>query len=318
MKHLLAILLAAAPAGAQVNFDSAGGGLSPLSAAASAVPDSPAPERVQEEGPCEPFSVESSMAAIPVYDQQLEGTPATDTGICYAVVAAHMFDHWALGAGGGGELVSPLLLDAAARARSGRGGQGGELTAETLLSMAREDICTLGVAAGGRRELGVADELALAFRPGAEGAQEAAQGPAGKGKNSLWGRFDELPSRMGEAGCRPLAAGRYNAIYQRTRQVREAGGLRGVPFTVSDLRGFFARNAANQPVAVKFNYEVILGDPARADSATPHWALVIARRQSGDSCEYLVRNSMGRDTPLRWVEESRLAAAVRSMAALVP
>lgn len=316
MKHtILSLILVAAasnPAVAQINFDTSSNidFKSLVSAGGQNGGAVSAPERVQEGGACEPFSVEASMRDIPIYDQQLEGTPESDTAICYAVVAAHMFDHLAVGRGRGAQLASPLMLDLPSRIRDGQGGQGGELTSEVLQSMAQQDACTLGVTAGSRDSLGVAQELDMV---------SPARGGGGKA-GSPQGRFDALPrdAQQARAACQPLSVPRFNALYMRTRQVGGPNGTRGLPITIGEFRGFLARNTARQPVAVKFNYEAILGDPARAEGASQHWALIIARQQRGNTCQYLIRNSMGRDNPLVWTDEARLVSAVRSMAVLVP
>lgn len=316
MKHtLLSLILVAAaysPAAAQINFDTASNAdfNSLISASGQNAAEASAPERVQEGGACEPFSVEAAMRDIPVYDQQLAGTPESDTGICYAVVAAHMFDHLAVSRGRGAQLASPLMLDLPSRIRDGQGGQGGELTSEVLQSMAQQDVCTLGVTAGSRASLGVAEELDMV---------SPARGGEGK-EASPQGRFDALPKdgERARAACRPLPVPRFNALYMRTRQVGGPNGTHGLPITIGEFRGFLARNTALQPVAVKFNYEAILGDPARAEGASQHWALIIARQQRGNTCQYLIRNSMGRDNPLVWTDEERLVSVVRSMAVLVP
>ncbi|MCM2267219.1 MAG: hypothetical protein NDI60_05515 [Elusimicrobiales bacterium] len=315
MKTILAAIILALtvpyPLKAEINFDSASGdilpGLSEYSRIGAPVP---APEMVQEEPEgCTSFSVESAMRQIPVYDQRVGGDDNSDSNSCYAVVAAHMFDHWALGRGGNTELISPLMLSAARRQARGETGPwkdqspdgGDELEANVLLSMAQEGACTLGVTAGSRQSLSVDEELQLASagRPGEqlrgrEGFAAAAQ-----------------PEVQRSISCRAVPVRSFKPLY--ASRPRQANGQRRA-FNLQEFRGFFARNTANQPVAIKARYYTIFGDGK--DAGSPHWALVIARQMREGRCQYQVRNSMGADTPLVWVDEIRLQHAAASLALL--
>jgi hypothetical protein len=307
-----------APASAQFNFDSASRSNSDLAGLASSrggeapLPGAPQPVAAESSLSCDSFSTEAAMRSIPLYDQQVSISPIDDTGICYAVVAAHMFDHWTLSRGGrAAELVSPLMLDLFERIRTGESNQGGELTAAVMEGMASQDACTLGVAAGSRQALGVNEEMDLFMA--SQGLQPDMYG----GRRAT---FDSLPilGKNTRPSCRAVSVPRFTPLYQRTRRVTENGATHGVPFTTDDVRAFFARNTARQPVAVKFAYETLLGDVAANGTGGPHWALVIARRQTAGTCQYLIRNSMGSDHDLVWTDEARLVAVVRSMAVLTP
>lgn len=250
------------------------------------------------------------MGRIPVYDQQFGGSPDGDSGICYAVAAAQMLGHWALTRGGApdAELPSPLMLDAAQRSRmAGKGlaADGGELTEDVLAAMAARDACTLGVRAGARENLSIDDELAAA-------------GLAGR---AAFKRLAE-PDGSARASCRHLALPRFTPRYMRTRrELLSDGTTRGVPITADEFRSFLAKNSARQPVAVKFSYNTVLGEPPAEDGSdpgAPHWALILARAGRASGCQYLVRDSMGPGRPAVWVDESRLIRNTRSMAVLAP
>lgn len=288
---------------AQVNFDSAGGG--DISSMFDQGPDlakmAPVPAEADEAG-CEPFSTESSMSRLPVYDQQFGGNPDNDSGICFAVVAAQMFDHWDMTAGRrSAGLVSPMMLAAARSQRLAAAGAreegGGELTEASINEMAA-DACTFGLTPGSRRTLSIDEELGLAGLQAGSGGHKQLMDPQ---------VFRGVP-------CRAAPASGFRPVYRRTRQVAAPnGGLRGVPFTVADIREFFSGNTARQPVAVKGNYGSMFGT---RPGGVPHWALVTARERRDGRCMYLLRNSMGADTPSRWMEETAFAAIVRSMALL--
>lgn len=317
---LIAALLSTlcAPSSAQFNFDSASRSNTSLADFASArggdapLPGAPQPVGGESSLPCDNFSTEQTMRSIPLYDQQVSVSPIDDSGICYAVVAAHMFDHWTLSRGGrAAELVSPLLLDLFERIRTGESNQGGELTAAALEGMAREDACTLGVRAGSRRALGVNNEMDLFM---------ASQGLRADMYGGRRATFDSLPilGKNSRPSCQSVSIPRFTPLYQRTRRVTANGATHGVPFTTDEVRAFFAQNTARQPVAIKFAYETLLGDAAANGPGVPHWALVIARRQTAGTCQYLIRNSMGSDHDLVWTDEARLVSVVRSMAVLTP
>ena len=342
----LAIALAA-PLTAQINFDSGTGAslASLIAAKRGAVAPVSAPARVSQpaSGSCEPFSVERTVASIPIYDQSYSAGEAGESNICYAVVAAAMMDHWNLTSGGSGrqELISPLQLEVASARRSGEGGAGGQLTPDVLYQMANEDACTLGVTAGSRRSLSITEEADMIKR-----AQRASSG--GQGKETAFGKDlnaddtrdsltdypeTDYPEKEGASGdnedgdyakgeggqagqCRRVQVAPFNAQYQRTRQVSDGrGGTRGVRMTAEDIRAFMARNTANQPVGIKFRYDAVFGEPP-AESGSAHWALIIARQMRGGTCQYLVRNSYGADHTQAWVDEARLAHTAGSLAVL--
>lgn len=333
VSFILAIAFSA-PLSAQSDFESSlGAGFSSLLAAkgggSAAVSG---PERVQEPptGSCEAFSVEGTMSYIPRYDQQFTSDPESDSGICYAVVAASMFDYWNLSRGmGRGELVSPLMLDLAARRRQGGDYEGGgELDEMTLYGMAREDACTLGVTAGSRQSLSVAEEAEMARQAGGKtaGRDRAGEGAAGEegapeasgGKGRAGGADLKSLAAGGELPCSRVEARGFSVQYMRRPRVEGPDGrTRGVNFTAQQFNSFMDRNTARQPVAVKFRYETVFGVPPR-DAGSPHWALIVARRLNGGVCEYLVRNSMGNDQPQVWVEEARLIYSAASLAVLAP
>ncbi len=337
----LAIALAA-PLTAQINFDSGSGAslASLIAAKRAAVAPVSAPARVSQpaSGSCEPFSVERTVANIPIYDQSYSAGEEGESNICYAVVAAAMMDHWNLTSGGSGrqELISPLQLEMASARRSGEGGAGGQLTPDVLYQMANEDACTLGVTAGSRRSLSITEEADMIKR-----AQRASSG--GQGKETAFGKdlnaddtrdsLTDYPEEEGTPGsgkngyaakeeggqgaqCRRVQVAPFNAQYQRTRQVSDGrGGTRGVRMTAEDIRAFMARNTANQPVGIKFRYDAVFGEPP-AESGSAHWALIIARQMRGGTCQYLVRNSYGADHTQAWVDEARLAYTAGSLAVL--
>ena len=301
-----------APLAAQSDFNSdLGAGYASLLASKGRGPGGlPAPAHVGEPpaGSCESFSVEQEMEYLPRYDQQFSADPGSDSGICYAVVAAAMFDHWNLTLGGGrGELVSPLMLDLAARRRLGENYTGGgELTEQDLYGMAAQDACTLGVTAGSRRTLSISEEADMLKQAGGGEGKGSGQDAGGKG----------LQDGGGEPPCARVSVNGFRARYLRRRQAVGADGSRtGLQFSRREFASFMDLNTARQPVAVKFRYETVFGEPPR-DAGSPHWALIVARRMNGGTCQYLVRNSMGSDHPQVWVEESRLVYAAASLAVL--
>jgi hypothetical protein len=328
--NLLLLTLAAvlnSPAFAQINFDSpSAASLAGLFSAGDGGVPAPEPEIVQDTdaAACESFSFESGMRYIPIYDQMLSRTPEDDSQICHAATAAQMFDHWNLShsSSGAPELISPLMLHAVASLRSAQEGRelepGGELNQETLQGMA-QDACTLGVAAGSRQFLSVNEEarLALASR-GA--AQEQGGKPGQEESAGLSGRkaFEAVgdPSTFRSPPCRQLPVQGFKPLYQRPSQRRMPNGrLERQPFTLEEFRGFFLRNNAAQPVAVKVSYNQIFGD-GQARTGDNHWALIIARQHQAGRCQYLLRNSMGSETPLIWVDEVRMQYGARSLAVL--
>ncbi len=312
MKTLIITLTLAAafssPAASQINFDTGSGMNLPglISARSGGVPAPTAPAAVRSGAipPCEPFSVERTMQQVPVYDQML--TAQDDSEVCYAVAAAHLFTHWNLTSGAGGEMVSPLMLDLFKKLREGPDGQGGgEMTADVLSGMARTDACSLGVAAGSRRSLSVNEEIDMLL---------ANQGRTPDRSLSRKELFESLAAQrdLPRSSCRRVQVQPFTPRYMRTRSVEEANGKRhGVPITQREFREFLSGNTARQPVAVKFNYGDIYGGVGG-----PHWALIVARQQRGGSCQYLIRNSMGGDQPLVWTDEARLLSTVRSAALL--